>query len=414
MANAEENVTLTIEGFAYGGDAFGRSEDGRMIFVAHAAPGERVTCNIIEDHAHWAKATLVDVLQPIAKRVAPRCPHYGACGGCHYQFLPYKAQLEAKTNIVRSQMQRIAKIEHPPVNNIIPSPSPWNMRNQLQFHQNAEGWLGFHRAGSHEVLPVQTCLLPHESIAELWPRAELEYIPGLRRIAFRSDSAENAMIVFHAKKPAEIEMRMDAPASVAWASPAGTQILGGDDHLFYSVREREFVVSPASFFQVNNALTEKMVEVVFNFLQIKSGEIVFDLYSGVGLFAAFAAEQGAAITAAEVSSSACEDFAINLDAFDHVEMYQAQTSVALEAITKKPNAIIMDPPRSGLSSEVRDALIRIRPRRMAYISCDTATFARDARHLIEGGFKLHTIQPMDLFPQTYHIELISLWEKPDV
>jgi len=382
--------------------------------VPHAATGELVTCKITDEHARWAKAELIEILTPSANRITPRCPHFGECGGCHYQHLTYASQLAIKTDIVRSQLQRIGKIEDPPVREAIASPTPWHARNQIQFHQNAEGRLGFHRAGSNVVMPVQTCLLPHESIAELWPRAELEYIPGLKRIAFRCDSADNTMIVFHAKKPAEIEMRMDTPASVAWTSPEGTQILGGDDHLFYTVRKREFVVSPASFFQVNSALMEKMVEVVFDFLQINSGEIVFDLYSGVGLFAAFAAEQGAAITAAEVSPSACEDFAINLDAFDHIELYQAQTSVALEAITKKPDAIILDPPRSGLSPEVRDALIRLSPSRMAYISCDTATFARDALHLIEGGFKLHTIQPIDLFPQTYHIELISFWEKPDV
>lgn len=411
MTKQAPHETITIEGMAYGGDGFGRSPDGKMFFVPRTAPGDTITCQAHEEHARWAKATLVDVLEPGPNRTTPRCPHYGECGGCHYQHLTYAAQLAIKTDIVRSQLKRIGKIEEPPVLETLPSPSSWHTRNQIQFHQDAEGRLGFHRAGSNHVLPVETCLLPQEAIAELWPRLELDPLPGMKRIAVRSDSDGNAMIVFHSRTPAEVEMHMDAPASVAWISPQGTQILGGEDRLRYLVHEREFLVSPASFFQVNSSLVGGMVNRVLNLLHIQPGETLFDLYAGVGLFSAFAAEQGAKVIAVESSPSAAEDFTLNLDTFEDVSLYQAETALALGEIQERPDAVILDPPRSGMSPEARQALIDLRPSRMVYISCDTATFARDARRLIEGGFVLRSVQPMDLFPQTYHIEQITYWER---
>ena len=405
--------TITIEGMAYGGDGFGRSADGKMLFVPHTAPGDTITCEPLEEHARWAKAALVDVLEPASERTTPRCPHYGECGGCHYQHLTYPAQLAIKTDIVRSQLRRIGNIPEPPVLAAIPSSTPWHTRNQLQFHQDAEGRLGYHRTGSNQVLPVETCLLPQDVIAELWPRLELDPLPGVKRIAIRADSDENAMIVFHSRTPADVEMHMDAPASVAWVSSRGTQILGGEDRLRYRVRERDFLVSPASFFQANSNMIETLVAQVFSLLNLQPGETLFDLYAGVGLFSAFAAEAGAIVVAVESSPAAAEDFALNLDEFDTVSLYQANTALALSEIPGRADAFVLDPPRAGMSREARQALINLSPPRMVYISCDTATFARDARRLIEAGYALRSVQPLDLFPQTFHIEQISYWEKSE-
>lgn len=405
-----DTLALDIEGMAYGGDAFGRAEDGRMVFVPFAAPGERVHCKLVEDHARWAKAELVDIITPHPERIKPACPHFGNCGGCHYQFLPYAQQVEIKQDIVRSQLMRIGKIQDPPARPMIPSPAEWNMRNHLQFHQDSDGRLGFHRAASSEIMPISTCLLPREPISELWTRVELDPIEGVDRIAFRCDSLDNRMVVFHGSRSADVEMSMDADASVAWVSPSGTQILGGEPHLQYHVLDQTFLVSPLSFFQVNSSLLDRMVNEVMGFLKPRAGETVLDLYAGVGLFSAFAASRGAAVIAVESGVSSCNDFALNLEPFDDIELYQAQVEEVLPYLEPSFDAVIVDPPRAGLAREVRDALIAKRPKRMVYISCDTATFARDARRLIDGGFTCTSIQPIDLFPQTYHIELISYWE----
>lgn len=409
VTSSTTNLQLDLEGFAFGGDAFGRADDGRMIFVPYAAPGERIHCRLVEEHTRYAKAELIDVLTPHPERIEARCPHFGACGGCHYQFLPYEVQIQSKEDILRSQLERIGKMQAPPLREMIPSPSPWHMRNQIQFHQTEEGALGFHRPRSRDVLPITTCLLPLEPIAELWPRMDVERLPEVDRIAFRCDSDEHVMVVFYSRKPAHVDMRMDVPASVAWVTPQRTQILGGESHLHYDVHDHTFAVSPASFFQVNSALIETMVDTTFAFLEIQKGETIFDLYAGVGLFSAFAAKKGASVIAFERSPSACNDYTVNLDLFDSIELYQGPVEDLLPALGRKPHAVIMDPPRAGLTREVRDALIESRPERMVYISCDTATFARDARRLIDGGFTCTAIQPIDLFPQTSHIELISSW-----
>jgi len=403
-------LTLDIEGLAYGGDAFGRAEDGRMVFVPFAAPGERVRCTLVEDHARWAKGELVDIITPHPERIEPACPHFGNCGGCHYQFLPYTLQVEAKQDIVRSQLLRIGKIQDPPLQAMIPSPRTWNMRNHIQFHQRPDGTLGFHRAGSSEIMPINTCLLPLEPIRELWTRVELDPMEGVERIGFRCDSMANNLVILHGNRSADVEMSMDADASVAWISPYGTQILGGEAHLQYHVLDQPFLVSPSSFFQVNSSLLERMVNEVMGFLKPQAGETVLDLYAGVGLFSVFAASNGAAVIAVESGLSSCNDFALNLEPFDDIELYQAQVEEVVPYLDRSFDAVIVDPPRAGLAREVRDALIENRPKRLVYVSCDTATFARDARRLIDGGFTCTSIQPIDLFPQTYHIELISYWE----
>jgi len=403
-------LTLNIEGLAYGGDAFGRADDGRMIFVPHAAPNERITCRLVEEHKRWAKAELVEILNAHPRRIEPPCPHYGSCGGCHYQFLPYEVQVEEKGQIVRSQLERIGKMTQPPLHPMIPSPSPWHMRNHIQFHQGPDGTLGFHRSGSKQVMPITTCLLPMQPIDDLWPRVTLDRLDSVERIGFRCDTQGDVMVVFQSHDVADVEMSMDTGASVAWVSPSGTEILGGGAHLRFQVFEQDFVVSPASFFQVNTSLIERMMEETFRFLDVQPGQFVLDLYAGVGLFSAFAAARGAAVTGVESAPSSCSDYALNLDSYHEIELYQAKVGEVLPSINRPIDAVILDPPRAGLAPAVRDALIANKPKRMVYLSCDTATFARDARRLTDGGFHCVGIQPLDMFPQTSHIELLSYWE----
>jgi 23S rRNA (uracil1939-C5)-methyltransferase len=162
---------------------------------------------------------------------------------------------------------------------------------------------------------------------------------------------------------------------------------------------------------VNSALTPTLVDLVLDGLQLSPGQTVFDLYAGVGLFSAFVAERGAQVVAVEQSSSACDDFAVNLDEFQAASLYQASVEEALPALPFRPDAIIADPPRAGLGREVVTALTAHSPARMVYVSCDPSTLARDGRMLTDAGYHLEQVTPVDMFPQTFHIESVSVWSR---
>lgn len=187
--------------------------------------------------------------------------------------------------------------------------------------------------------------------------------------------------------------------------------MAGSDLLTVKVLDRQFQVSPASFFQVNTPQAARMVEHLLQYLQLGKDVTLLDVYCGVGLFSAFFAPRVGRLVGIELSPSACEDFAVNLDEFDHVELYEASAEDVLTSQKFHPDVIVVDPPRSGLGQRMLDGLLAQSARQIAYVSCDPSTLARDAKRLIAGGYRLQKITPFDVFPQTYHIESISFWEK---
>lgn len=406
-----EILELTLTGLAYGGEALGRDENGRMTFVPFALPGERVRVEIVDARKHWARGRLVDVLEASPLRIEPRCPHFTRCGGCHYQHMAYTDQLQAKADIVAEQMRRIGSFEDPPVEPAVPSPEPWNYRNHMQFHLTPEGRLGFVIADGAEVFAIQECHLPDPALKELWPRLDLATIPGLTRVALRSGVGDDLLVALHGEGNPEVEVHLDLPASVVWLGPGGMAVLGGEGSIATEVLGRPYRVSAGSFFQVNTALAGELQERAMQALDVQSGQVIYDLYAGVGMFSAGMLERGARVVAVEESSWACDDYEVNLHNFDKVTLYQATVEQALAAIEEPPNAALVDPPRAGLSRQALDSLIQADPERLVYVSCDPATMARDGKRLAAAGYALESVTPIDLFPQTYHIETLSLWRR---
>jgi 23S rRNA (uracil1939-C5)-methyltransferase len=410
IAASEERLDLRLEGMAYGGDAFGRDAAGRMVFVPFALPEERVAAQVIEAHAHWCRARLMEVLEPSADRITPRCQHFGVCGGCHYQHVRPPVQPAIKQAILRAQLARLGGFPDPPVLPAVPSPSPWNYRNHVQFSQTPDGRLGFLAAHSHQSFPIEECYLPEATIGALWPALQIDPIAGLERVALRC-AGDEAQIIFHAEADPEVGLELDLRASAVWLSPSGTHNLAGNSALVFDVNRRLFRVHAASFFQVNSALTPTLVDLVLDGLQLRPGQTVIDLYAGVGLFSAFVAERGAQVVAIEQSSSACDDFVVNLDEFPAVSLYQASVEEALPALPVRPDAVVADPPRAGLGREVVTALTSHSPARLVYVSCNPSTLARDGRMLTDAGYHLEQVTPVDQFPQTFHIESVSAWSR---
>lgn len=414
----DETFELELIGHAYGGEAIGRAPDGRMVFVPYAIPGERVRVTPVNVHQHWTRARLTEIIEPSPHRTTPRCKHFGTCGGCHYQHMSYQAQVEAKTDIVRAQLERLGKFHNPPVAAPIVSPSPWRTRNSLRFRLDDAGRLCFvgaappaADAASTPHIPIDECHLPEPALDELWRQLDLESVKGLEGVSLRLGADEQSMIVLHAASPADIELSLDLPASVVWADPQGAQVLAGDGAFLVEVMKRAFRVSALSFFQVHTQLCQELVRLCLEALQVNPADVVFDLYAGVGLFSRFIAESGASVVAVEQSPWACADFEVNLEAFDTVELYEASVEQALLSVPQAPTAVVVDPPRAGLGREVVQGILSLGPSCLVYVSCDPSTLARDGRQMADGGYALESVTPVDMFPQTYHIETVSVWRR---
>jgi 23S rRNA (uracil1939-C5)-methyltransferase len=409
----DASISLTLEKFSYGGDAIGRLPDGRTVFVPFALPGEQVRVRLLAEKKNYARAELLEVLKPSPERIAARCPHFGICGGCHYQHLSYASQLEVKTSLLADQLTRLGGISNPPIQPTQACLNPWNYRNHIQFHVNPEGCLGFRMAYSNQILPISACHLPEDPLNTIWPQLELEPQARLERITLRLGTDEDILLLLENHQPEPPELDLLAGISVVHLFDGESLILAGDDHIHVQVQvspaqNRTFRVSASSFFQVNTRMAGAMVSHLLASLP-NSLDTVLEIYCGVGLFSAFLAPRTRRLVGMEISPSACEDFCINLDEFDNVELYEAPAGQALPALQLKPDLILVDPPRAGLEQEVLNSALAMRPKTLAYISCDPATLARDARRLLAGGYHLQQVTPFDLFPQSFHIESISIF-----
>lgn len=405
-----------MNGMAYGGEAIGRLPDGRAAFVPLALPGEKVRAAVVEDKRGFARLRLLEVLEPSPRRVAPTCPHFGECGGCHYQHLPYEDQAAVKTEIVRDQLRRIAGLEDPPVANTMPNLFPYNYRNHIQFHLDSQGQLGFKRQRSDEVLAVRECYLPEGPLNEIWPQLDFEAMPEIERVGLRLGAGDEVQMILESRGVELPDLSIEEmPLSVVHLSPTGGVVLAGSNHLVMEVLERPFRVSAGAFFQVNTVMAAMMLAHLLNELKKRAAlgpqATVLDVYCGVGLFSAFLAPLCGQLVGIEASLAACDDFMVNLDEFDHVELYEAPAEQVLPALEIQPAAVVVDPPREGLLPAALDGIVRLAPPVLAYVSCDPATLARDAGRLAAAGYRLEQTTPFDLFPQTYHIETISFFSR---
>ena len=411
---------ITLEKLTYGGEAMGRLPDpltgasGRAVFVPFGLPGETVRIQLTQQKQNFARGELIEILKASPERIEPKCKHFTQCGGCHYQNLSYQDQLKAKTEILRDQLQRIGKIENPPVLPMIASPLEWNYRNHMQFHLTEDGNPGFINAKGNSVFAIEECHLPEANINNFWHELQFESKMNLERVSLRSGQNDELMLVLESDTEETPEIEIEADISVVHTYEDHSVVIAGQDHFFINILGKDFKVSADSFFQVNTKMAEKMVEHLLSKLPITQLPItLLDIYCGAGLFSKFFAPKYSKVIGIESSPSACEDFGINLDEFDNVELYEGTAEEILPALTEQltqPTHMIVDPPRAGIDKHALDAILKIKPQIIAYVSCDPSTLARDAAKLINGGYRLQEVTPFDLFPQTYHIESISIFE----
>ncbi len=405
-------IRLTLERMAHGGEAIGRHE-GKVIFVPFGVPGEVVEVEIVEDRGSYARGRIVAVVSPSPERTDPPCPHFGECGGCHLQHMRYEAQLRWKAEIVRDQLRRIGKIEDPPVRPTIPSPDPFGYRNQVQFSVSADGRLGFQAMRSHRVVPISRCWIAHPMLQALYEALDIEGL-SLRRLTLRCGvRTGDRMVIFETEGDEVPVLETDLRVSLVLLTEEEKAIpLIGLDYLTEEVGGVRFRISAPSFFQTHTEMAEQIVRRVVEWADLHGTESVLDAYCGVGLFAAHLAPRARRVVGIEAHPAAAADAQHNLAAFPHVEIRTGTVEAMAPTLEGPFEVVVVDPPRAGCSKEALDALLRLAPRRWIYVSCDPATLARDARHLLDAGYRLREVQPFDMFPQTYHIETVSLFEKP--
>jgi 23S rRNA (uracil1939-C5)-methyltransferase len=402
-------LDLQPTNYAFGGSVVAHDEKSRPIFIQGALPGETVHAFLTVDKDRFAHAYVTAVSQASPHRVAPRCPHYGPCGGCSYQHIAYEEQLHAKRLVVADQLQRIGGLKEVEILPVIPSPQHWEYAHEAVFSPTAVGALGFWSPREHAVIPIEVCPITNPQIMTLFSDIDLD-LPELRKLTIRLDSEEEALAALEVEDVEAPELEADFPVSVAIVLPDKTAAsLIGDHYLLFQVKERAFRVSPGCFFQPNLPMAERLVDTLLDFAALSGKERVLELYSGVGLLTAFLAQAALDVTAVEFNSDAVADLAVNLDDLDNVSLYHGLVEEVLPLIDESPDLLVVDPGLTGLAKPVIDQIKNLAPPRLIYVGSDLARMARDSRALTDAGYTLQKVQPLDMRPQTYHVDTISLW-----
>lgn len=403
-----DTFELDITDIVYGGNAFGRHQ-GKAVFVPYALPGERVEARVTDERKRYAVAEVVRVLEASPQRVTPPCPYFGPglCGGCQWQHIDYPAQLAFKEKIVRDQLARFGGLDNPLVLPIIASPEPWAYRSHATLHPTDSGRLGYVRTDGRSIIPVDTCLIIRPELVDALQSLAPDDIAGAKRVRLQAGSGDDVIVIAAADESlADEETSPPAPAvepDEAVSAPSAT--------VEYVIHGRTFQVTGGSFFQVNLPQAATLVELVLRRLELTGDGRLLDLYAGVGLFTAFLAAEARQVTAIEASMTAARDAQVNLAPFGNVLYIGDTVENALPNVSGSFDSVVVDPPRSGLSRRVLAGLVERDPARIVYVSCDPASLARDTKALVEAGYTFIDAQPLDMFPQTHHVETVATFTR---
>lgn len=408
-------VELELAGVSHLGGAIGRAEE-LVYFVSYGLPGERVRARIVDERATFARAEVEAVLAAAPERRAPPCPYFGTCGGCDWQHAAYQQQLDFKTETVREQLRRLGGFDDPPLKRMIGAALPYGYRNHARFSARRDGTLGFTRPQSHAVLTIEHCHVVVPPINEMLQQLQGSGHRKLHQVAIRHSVRTGESLV-----SPRID---DAP------------IATGQAYLEDELLGRRFRIAPNSFFQVNTrpaprtlpdaiaapwlsaregdwSQAEVLALLAIDRLCPAPGETFLDAYAGVGTFALLLADRapGSRVLAIEEAASAVLDARHNAAGLNNVEFLHGRVEHVLPDLDYAPDGAILDPARAGCARPVLDALLDRKVPRVVYVSCDPSTLARDLRILVDGGYTLRDVQPVDMFPQTYHVECVAFLER---
>ena len=403
-------LELVVGAPAAGGSCVARADDGRVVFVRHAVPGERVRAVVTSATTSFLRADAVEVLEPSADRVVPPCPYAGPgrCGGCDWQHVALPVQRRLKAALVEEQLRRLAGIAREVVVEEVPgAPDGLRWRTRVQFAVAPSGRAGLRRHRSHELEPVDACLIATDDVEAVG--AEALRWPGASGVEVAAAGAQRVVHVTSDRRSRARVPDVDAGVVVdgrPLRTPHGVR---------HEVLGRGFEVAAGGFWQVHPGAATALAEAVLDGLDPQPGERALDLYAGVGLFAALLGDRvgpDGAVLAVEADARATADAARNTADQPHVRVRTAPVDPAGLSRAGTPDLVVLDPPRAGAGLDVTRALAAMRPRRLAYVACDPASFARDLRVLRDARWSLVSLRGFDLFPMTEHVELVALLEPP--
>jgi 23S rRNA (uracil1939-C5)-methyltransferase len=429
--------TIEIESLANGGDGVGRLADGRVAFVPLSAPGDIVRVTIEDDRGSYVRAAIDSIEEASSARAEPPCPYFGVCGGCQWQHVSREAQLEAKTGIVRDALDRIAHVGADTVlSDCEDASSDYGYRNKVELRVGTSAGkleLGFTRRDSNELVPVERCLLMADSYQELLPsvRGALRFLAGREsldlvrvglRTAFNTRDVQVALWTTPSPFPRSIAgttleqatgansvVRVISADSAETRSVKNVERLAGKAWWSERLGGLRLSASAPSFFQVNTSAAERLSKLVVEAAAPEESDEVVDLYAGVGTFTIPLAEY-AHVAAIESSRWALGDLRHNLErAQVPADVMGGDAAYSISEVHSCDVALV-DPPRAGLAESVICDLAGLSPRRIVYVSCDCATLARDVERFGRLGYGLTSVAPIDLFPNTHHVESVAVLE----
>src|SRR5688572_24170247 len=392
-ANNDETFEVVIERIIPGGLGLAHA-DSRTVMVALAAPGDRLRVRVDRVKGNVAFASIVEILEPAPVRVEPPCPYFGRCGGCNFQQLSYPAQLAAKVEIIRDCLRRLGGIEDVPAFEITPAPNEWHYRARAQWqYASVRRWLGYFEANSRDVCDVAEC-------AVLVPELQRQ-LEGLREQMTQGELPDDAR---HFRAVVGDE-GVSVAAGVRSPSVSEGKYRDQAAEIIRTIAGERYHLNANSFFQTNLELVPALID---SALGDARGETAIELYSGVGLFTVPLARRFASVIAVEDDAAATDFSRRNLAeaGLSNTDVVNQDVGDWLDCCEGYIDFLLLDPPRTGAESRVISGIVRLKPRRICYVSCDPATLARDLKKLVAGGYSISSIQAFDMFPQTHHVETV--------
>jgi 23S rRNA (uracil1939-C5)-methyltransferase len=434
-----DELELSVDALAYGGAGVARS-DGYVVFVRGAVPGDRVRARLTKTKRSFAEAESVEIVEPSPDRVEPLVPHPGA----PWQVLPYSRQVEEKERQVREALERLGGFERPPVEPILRAERVTRYRNKLEYSfgegNDGELVIGFHRPGRWDLIEdVREDVLASERVdavreaVKVWSREEglapydrSDHSGLLRNLVVREGRRTRQLQVRMVTSPGDFraaEMAVAVPAdSVLWTRAAGvaetsregeTDVLSGSAYLEEELLGLRLRISPYAFFQTNTEMAERLYRTATELAGLTGRERVLDLYCGIGTIALALALDAGEVFGVEIVESAVADAIENarLNGIDNAHFFAGDVRTAMRPLltqSGQPDVLVVDPPRAGLSQKVVRRVLEAQAARVVYVSCNPTTLAPNARQMVDGGYRLAAVRPVDMFPQTPHIECVAL------
>ena len=382
-----QRVRLTLEAIGELGECAAHA-DGVRFFVFGGIPGEVVDAEVVRARRRYVAARVVEVHEASPHRVSAPCPYFWPCTGCQWQHIAYDHQLTLKREMVRDALTGAPGLAGVDVLPVMPSPQRYGYRNHARFTVGPNGSLGYVNRTSREFVGVENCQLMapwiNDALASLSGRCH-----ETSQLSIRYGVNTGEWLI----QPRLLSM--------------GIPIETGQTHYHEAIDGRRYRIASPSFFQVNTPQAQAMAECIRGMLALDGSEVLADAYAGVGTFAGLLASQVRQVIAIEESAAALRDAGANLADLSNVELRQGRVEAVLSSLEPRPDVVVLDPPRAGCHPRALEALCELAPRRVVYVSCEPKALARDLQRLVAGRFRVEQVQPIDLFPQTHHIECIA-------